>query len=403
MKYLIIISIIVSLYSCKNAVSENTESIQDIAPITDCSLNDKQVPIMNGSISLSNEATVTTTPEINFDSARDNCKLSHYEVAIGKSAGSEDVLNYRNIGLSVSETLSNLSLKYSDVYFISVRAVDSAGNISSAITSSSFQVFTPKSLTGLVLWLDASDLESIKDNEDDDGTSQDFSGDVKNWEDVSQSSFGHTFTSIGISFPEFDPVSRGMKFSGSQELMATLNHTDINTSIVGQRTILVNFKTSDNILSRQVLYEEGGTVRGLNIYIDAGKIRCGFWNDRDDGDGIQPYIDVEEGISTATKYSVIMRYDYSHFSGASGTDGSVECFLNGQTMGNVNTTSRLHPHSGDIGLGGVNQQTYFHDGSSSSSTANFFDGTIFELLMFNQAHTDEEIVKLNLIMQRKWQ
>jgi len=403
MKYFLIISLLVSLYSCKNSVSENSSLTQGSSTLNDCSLTDGQVPIMNGVISLTNEATTTTTPEISFNSATDNCQLSHYEVALGNSAGSQNVLNYTTIGLSISKTLSNLNLKYSDVYFASVRAVDSAGNVSAVITSNPFQVFTPKSLTGLVLWLDASDLVSIKDNEGDDATSTNFSGDVKNWQDISQSTFSHSFLNKATSFPKFDVVARGMKFNGSQELMSTLDHTDINTSVVGQRTILVNFKTSNNISSRQVIYEEGGTVRGLNIYIDSGKIRCGFWNNTNDGDGIQPYIDVEEGISSDTKYSVIIRYDYSNYNGATGTDRSVECFLNGQTMGVVNTTSRLHAHGGDIGLGGENNDSYFYDGPSSSTTGSFFDGIIFELLMYNQAHTDSEIAKLNSVMQKKWQ
>ena len=52
-----------------------------------------------------------------------------------------------------------------------------------------------------------------------------------------------------------------------------------------QRTISLWFRADDvSINSRnQVLYEEGGTTRGLNIYLKNGSLYVGGWNSSESG------------------------------------------------------------------------------------------------------------------------
>lgn len=390
-----------AMMSCKNNVSDSSEETRIVQPITDCKDSDDQAPVFSSSIQLKEDSSVFKAPTISFEKATDDCELSHYEMAIGTTSGAQDVLAFTSIGDTTEFQKDGLDLDYSNVYYISLKAVDTAGNKSSQIVSSSFQVFTPKSLSGLVLWLDASQLQSLEDNEGDDGNSSDFSNDIKKWLDISESTAIHNFEKEGSAFPNYDVVERGIRFNGSQELMATADHADINLSVVGQRTLVMSFKTSDNVSSRQVLFEEGGTVRGLNIYIENNELRCGFWNIRNDGDGLQNYIEVKSGITADTKYTVMYKFDYSHFTDANSADGTVECFVNGVSTGSENTTSRLHPHSGDIGLAGMNDGSYFHDGAGNSSGL-YFDGVIYEMLLYNTAHSDENLNKLNTVLQSKW-
>lgn len=84
-----------------------------------------------------------------------------------------------------------------------------------------------------------------------------------------------------------------------------------------------------------------------------------------------------------------------------GADGTVECFVNGSSIGQVDTTSRLHAHSGDIGLGAMNDGSYFHDGRGNGDD-HFFKGVIYEFLMYNSAHNSSGLEKLNKVLENKW-
>lgn len=73
----------------------------------------------------------------------DDCLFSHYEVALGTSAGAQDVVAWTNVGSSTSYQFTGLAaqtLAPSTDYYISLRAVDAAGNYSSTLSSSAWQV-----------------------------------------------------------------------------------------------------------------------------------------------------------------------------------------------------------------------------------------------------------------------
>ena len=55
------------------------------------------------------------------------------------------------------------------------------------------------------------------------------------------------------------------------------NTNDVNLGIHQERTIVLTFN-ADDVSGRQVLYEEGATVRGLSIYLDNGDLYVGGWN-----------------------------------------------------------------------------------------------------------------------------
>ena len=69
------------------------------------------------------------------------------------------------------------------------------------------------------------------------------------------------------------------------------NHSDINLGVHSARTIELWFMVEDKFSeAKQTLYEEGGSTRGLNIYINSdGKLYGGGWNKNEskwDGDWI---------------------------------------------------------------------------------------------------------------------
>jgi hypothetical protein len=75
-------------------------------------------------------------------------------------------------------------------------------------------------------------------------------------------------------------LDHSLQFDGSGDMVNVSDSSDINTTTVTQRTISLWFAVDDASISsrKQVLYEEGGTTRGLNVYVDSGRLYVGGWN-----------------------------------------------------------------------------------------------------------------------------
>jgi hypothetical protein len=66
--------------------------------------------------------------------------INGYQWAIGTTPGGTDVQGYTSVGASTSATNSSLSLTVGTTYYVSVKATDKAGNVSSASVSDGVQV-----------------------------------------------------------------------------------------------------------------------------------------------------------------------------------------------------------------------------------------------------------------------
>lgn len=172
----------------------------------------------------------------------------------------------------------------------------------------------------------------------------------------------------------------GLTFDGVNDYLVLANNNDINTGgPFSTRTFFVVFNTGTDITTRQVIYEEGGTGRGLNIYISAGSIYVGGWNLNTDGsDAPWGFSGTSSVIAANTTYVVTFE-----FNGNSCKTGNMSMYLNGTHIGSISNIGRLYAHTGAIGLGAMNGDTYFESGSSSGN-GHYFEGTINELIIYNQ-------------------
>ena len=71
-----------------------------------------------------------------------------------------------------------------------------------------------------------------------------------------------------------------LNFDGVDDYISFSDSYDINLGTHTQRTIDAWFKVTNKTISshKQTIYEEGGGVRGLNIYIYNNALYCGGWN-----------------------------------------------------------------------------------------------------------------------------
>ncbi len=369
---------------------------------------DNTNPVFSSSISVSGEASQSVATTSSWSSATDNCALRYYELAIGTSPGASDVTTgFKYIGnvttYQAQNGLNNMNVNLNTGvdYYTSVRAVDYAGNVSTVMTSAAWQI-TPveDSLPNMLVWLDSADLLTVKDNLAISADDPSFNGLVSSWEDKSASINIHNAVATASSAPDF--ISGNIKFNGSTSYLTIPQHTDLNLSTASEKNLTVSIKTENDISSRQVIYEEGDNTRGMNIYIDSGKLYCGFWNINNDGDGAQPFVSVSSPIAVSSTYHVTWSLDYSNYTGAAGADGSVECYINNSSIGAVSTTSRLFSHSGDIALGVQSSSSYYHDGANTSNRANFFKGRILELIIAASTPDATGVNAIHDYLRGKW-
>ena len=179
-----------------------------------------------------------------------------------------------------------------------------------------------------------------------------------------------------------------LDFDGSNDYVKINNSSDINTggAIHTQKTIEAWFKVEDkNITSRkQTIYEQGGTVRGLNIYVYGGNLYVGGWNEPNGESDWDPGTWLStNSIQSNTWHHVALTLN----GGNSVTNNAFKGYLDGTQFGS-GQGSKLWNHGGDVSIG-RNKDTKFHSGDYNS--ARYFAGMIDEVRLWNVERTASQI------------
>lgn len=179
-----------------------------------------------------------------------------------------------------------------------------------------------------------------------------------------------------------------VNFDGANDRIAVSDSTLINTSITTARTVELVFN-ADDVIGRQVLYEEGAGVNGFTIYLDGNTL---FVTGEDD-QGAQRWNDANinssqialadggpVAIVPGQTYHVAFVYDAA-------TD-SFSGYLDGVLMNSVGTAGapNFPSHSGNIGIGAAVDGVQFHDGEAGAGFR--FNGRISNVAIYNRALSD---------------
>ncbi|PCI95791.1 MAG: hypothetical protein COB15_11770 [Flavobacteriales bacterium] len=176
-----------------------------------------------------------------------------------------------------------------------------------------------------------------------------------------------------------------VEFDGVNDLLA-IPDGELNLGAPQiQRSFFVVFRTGANVTNRQIIYEEGGGIRGINIYIFQGDVYVGVWNTNNDGQGAPwAFQEIHASVTANTAYVISLTKN-----GNITITGTVEAYLNGVALGTINNIGQLYAHSGDVGLGGNNGGTRLETGTNNSGGLNF-GGDIAEFIHYNYALNDVE-------------
>ncbi len=228
---------------------------------------------------------------------------------------------------------------------------------------------------------------------------------VSLWEDVSGN--GHDAKQSGAARPLYldNPADNWygkpvIRFdAGYSQYLGIDNSTALNTGgPYDKRTIIVTFRTGIDINSRQVLYEEGGGVRGLNIYVEGGLLYISGWNEtNDDGGATTPwyFTSVTTPLQANTPYYAVLQFNFE------GSNGDVTGWLNGDLIDVLPGAGRLFNHPGNIGVGGMNNGSVYHTGPQNGTT-NFFTGNISELIINNRVYNSAQVKIVNNYLGAKY-
>ncbi len=192
---------------------------------------------------------------------------------------------------------------------------------------------------------------------------------------------------IGKLFAGASIVDGSLKTDGKGR-MRVENSTDINDGTFPRRTIGLSF-TADDVLTRQVIFEEGGISRGLNIYVEGGKLFVGGWNVSVFQSGWSGTW-LSTPISAGQSYHVALVLDGSTVV----QPDSLVGYINGAEFGR-GAGSQLWSHTDRIGIGGSNEQARFMTAPFTSISTKGLTGTIDDVRVYNRVLTDDEIVSLS--------
>lgn len=157
------------------------------------------------------------------------------------------------------------------------------------------------------MWLDASQLNLA------DGAL------VGSWTDVSYSNDCDHAVAVNTSLKPIFRDSPSSTINGlptitfdNGQYFKLTSSNDLNTDAVTyNKTVTFAFRTSNDVTTKQFLYEEGGTVRGFNVVIDNDEVIIGAYDyQRDGGDATDPwgYTYVRTDISPNTTYILTAQF-----------------------------------------------------------------------------------------------
>jgi hypothetical protein len=211
-------------------------------------------------------------------------------------------------------------------------------------------------------------------------------GVIKDSDDTDKRELLYEVVSEYKAFPA-DPTQNSIKFNGDNGYVHIPDHQDINTNSTGysERTIEAWFNVDDKNISdhKQIIYEEGSYLNGLNIYVYNGALYAGIW-----ADPFYYFVSTNQ-ITSNHWHHIALVFDSQQM--IAYLDGNSSTF-NVAYM--VSTIGTLNFHSGDIGIGNLNDGTFFHDNFSISGTGgHYLKGEIDELRIWNTARSASEILQ----------
>jgi hypothetical protein len=199
--------------------------------------------------------------------------------------------------------------------------------------------------------------------------------------DVSDDSANsHTANLVGSPQVVDGLKGKALQFNGTSDGVHIPDTTFVNLSTNQNRTVIATFNCADVTKSeKQVVYDEGGTTRGLAIYVHEGLVYGGGWNLSDyTPEWTGTFISAPVTSNAWYAVALVLRD-----AGAAQEDDKFEMWMGGVLIGG-GPGGQLQSRSNDCGIGYANSQSKFHDGNLTGG-GSYFEGIIDEVWIFDGA------------------
>lgn len=172
-------------------------------------------------------------------------------------------------------------------------------------------------------------------------------------------------------------------FDGVNDYVVVPNNGAINSAgPYTVKSIEVYFMPTGSVTTKQMVYEQGGSSNGLNIYIDGGSVYCQVWSVSQGWGGSPNTKFVSSPVSLNNTYHVVLTFDQP--------GDEMTCYVNGVSAGTVNGLGLMNSHSGDISIGRVGDSSYDFNGTLSAG--HYFQGVIDEVAIYNSVLTPAQVL-----------
>jgi len=194
-------------------------------------------------------------------------------------------------------------------------------------------------------------------------------------------------------------LSNGAEFSDGRvdlgdrnDVIEVADSPDINLGTHSQRTVSLWFKVDNKNIGdgKQIIYEEGGFNggdAGLNIYIENSRLYFGGWN-QNRGNWTGTYLS-SDAIFSDTWHHLALVLDAEAGVGTTQPE-ALTAYLDGVKIGK-GSGIELTSHTDNIGLGGLNQTTRFHNGVGQANEEHSLLGSLEDVRLYNRALSESEI------------
>ncbi|MES2332665.1 MAG: LamG-like jellyroll fold domain-containing protein [Bacteroidota bacterium] len=188
-------------------------------------------------------------------------------------------------------------------------------------------------------------------------------------------------------------TGNALNFDGVDDIAFVNASSVINTANQTARTVEIYFKVADKNISskKQVIWEEGGTQNGLNLYVYNGELYMGIYSASQSWSPMGNWIHTPN-IQSGQWHNAVLVFDGN----AANINDRLKGYLDGQLFGSSSTGgTTLNLHTGANAVGALSNAGVFHDGVDNSNTSSFFGGDIDEIRLWTVARTAAQLAATN--------
>ncbi|MGB0371979.1 MAG: LamG-like jellyroll fold domain-containing protein [Opitutales bacterium] len=185
-----------------------------------------------------------------------------------------------------------------------------------------------------------------------------------------------------------------VRLGGSGAEVRIADHVDFNNGNApwAERTIALWF-TVDAVVGRQMIFEEGGSTRGFNIYLEDDTLHVGGWDSASDGNDTGTWAGTWRTVSgiTANQWHHVALVLDASANPTAPTEGQFFAYLNGVEFDVGNSIGmQIWNHGDNAAIGGINGGSKYASGSAPANMV----GNVDDFAVWNRALTASEVARL---------